>query len=174
MKIVGIDPGLNGAIAILQDRRAEIFPCPVITIRPKSRKRDFLPAEMARLIPNDAALAVLEKAQAMPKQGTASTFRTGRGFGLWEGILVTKGLPYVIVHPKTWQREFLRDISGDNPKTKSIIAAKRLFPGISLRRNENSRKDDSGFADALLLAAYGHRIFVPKFNKGGIYHGFPI
>jgi len=42
-------------------------------------------------------------------------------------------------------------------KNSSIEVAKRLFPGIDLRRTERSRKDDDGLAEALLMAEYARR-----------------
>jgi hypothetical protein len=52
----------------------------------------------------------------------------------------------------------LEGTQGDDTKQRSIIAAKRLFPEVSLRRTERSRKDDDGISDAILLAEYGRRI----------------
>ena len=46
--------------------------------------------------------------------------------------------------------------AGDT-KQRSVIAAQRLFPGVSLLPTERSRKASDGLADALLLASYGQR-----------------
>ena len=37
----------------------------------------------------------------------------------------------------------------------SILAAKRLYPTVSLKRTERCSNDDDNIADSLLLAAYG-------------------
>jgi hypothetical protein len=80
-----------------------------------------------------------------------------RGFTIWEVACRAKGARFVGVTARQWQKLMHAGLTGDDIKQKSIIAAKRLFPGVSLKRTERCRKDDHGKADAVLIAEYGRR-----------------
>ena len=175
MKILGIDPGKNGFICLINENGfIEAWPTPTLKISKKGNKRGYdVQAMRAILTEADPRVVIIEKQQAMPgvkiggkvvKQGVASSFSTGQGFGLWEGLVVGIGLSYTIVHPRTWQAVCLRDIPGDKTKARSIIAAGRLFPGVDLRKSDRCRVPHDGKADALNLAWYGRWI---RFREGG-------
>jgi crossover junction endodeoxyribonuclease RuvC len=170
MNIIGIDPGKDGAVAKLLSfhgdhelLQTELTPMVKVSKGKKVRMEYDLVA-MRRVLAiamfEGADHVFLEKAQAMTKpgkqkQGVTSMFSFGRGFGLWEGILVGMEIPYTIVHPRTWQKPVHRDITGDDPKGRSLIAAGRLFPGHDFRRSERARIPHSGMVDAALIAWYG-------------------
>jgi crossover junction endodeoxyribonuclease RuvC len=87
---IGIDTGLSGAIAAINAGSLEIMEVmdtPVIT---SEGKRLYDVGGMADAIRHLSllgdAVVILEQAQAMPGQGVSSTFSTGRGFGIWEGV----------------------------------------------------------------------------------------
>ena len=160
MTVIGIDPGLDGYVSLVVGGDTDCQPTPTLRVG-KGGKRDYDVAGMRRILLQWATemgkpnIAVLEKQQAFPGQGVSSTFSTGRGFGLWEGLVAGLGMPYTVVHAKTWQAKLLRDIPGDDTKGRSIIAASRLFPGVDLRKTPQCRKPHHGKADSLLLAKYG-------------------
>ena len=98
---VGIDPGLNGGLAVIYPDEVLVFPTPVTD----GKKREYLEQEMSRLIPAlNGTRAAIEYQQAMPKQGVSSTFQTGMGYGLWRGILAALGISYAIVKPQEWRK----------------------------------------------------------------------
>lgn len=164
---LGIDCGLDGFImGIDANGNLQLAePTPTLKKNKRGNKREYNMAAMrgilkaAEIASSGDLLVVLEKQQAMPGQGVTSMFSTGRGFGLWEGMLVGMGLRYQIVHPRTWQKIMLRDVPGDNTKTRSILAAERLFPSVDLRKNGRCRTPHDGKADALLMAEYGKRTY---------------
>lgn len=96
----------------------------------------------------------LEHVGAMPGQGVTSMFSFGENFGFIKGLLAANELPYELVRPQKWKKEF--GISGKN---QSVEVCKRLFPSVSLRRTEKCRKDHDGMAEALLMAEYARRYF---------------
>ena len=105
----------------------------------------------------------VEKSQPMPPivkgkpmGGSIANFARGCATG-WAWMLTGMDIPYQLVHPRTWQKVMLAGTNGADTKQRSIIAAQRLFPGVSLLRTPRCRKLDSNFSDALLLAAYGMR-----------------
>jgi hypothetical protein len=160
---IGIDNGLDGAmVALYDDNRTTWFDTPVVNLGKKGkRKRAYAVAEMTRLLKPVRTLDVrvfLESAQAMPKQGVSSTFKTGLGFGLWQGICAGLGLSYEIVHPRTWQKVMLRDVPGGETKDRSMAKCQQLFPDIPLMKPRGRVLSMDGRADAALIAAYGMRV----------------
>ena len=105
------------------------------------------------MVPSELAVACVEHVGAMPGQGVTSMFNFGQNFGYIKGLLEAFQIPYELVRPQKWKKEF--GITGD--KNSSIEVCKRLFPGVSLRRTERFRKDDDGMAEALLMAEYARR-----------------
>jgi crossover junction endodeoxyribonuclease RuvC len=157
MIYIGIDPGLGGAVAIIDGTNVKLFDVPT-ALTGKGTKRDYLIANMAILLKYPSvyhqSFCVLEAVHSMPKQGVASSFSFGRGLGIWEGILSAYDIPYAKVAPQTWKKAMLGDMPRDN-KDSSRIAATRLFPNAS---DMLARKKDDGRAEALLMAEYGRRI----------------
>lgn len=100
-------------------------------------------------------IACLEHVGPMPKQGVTSTFHFGECFGFIQGVLKASDIPFELVRPQKWKKEF--SITRD--KNTSIEVCKRLFPDVSLKRTEKCKKDDDGLAESLLLAEYARRKF---------------
>jgi crossover junction endodeoxyribonuclease RuvC len=100
---IGIDPGLSGAVAAINAGSLEVLEVmdtPVVT---SEGKRLYDIGGMADAIRRVSlfgdAVVILEQAQAMPHQGVVSTFATGRGFGIWEGVLSALDVPFRTVRP---------------------------------------------------------------------------
>ncbi|MEW6482865.1 MAG: hypothetical protein AB1397_07745 [bacterium] len=173
MIYIGIDPGITGAIAI-NDDKIEVHPMPTIAISKTKRdynihkivkifidiKKDLLiyPLSTFSTFIPPKIFVVIEEGGVMPKEGRVSSYKTGRGLGIIEGIVSALQLPFVKVKPCTWKREMLKDCAGDDPKGKAILQAERLFPEVSLYRTDKCKKPDHNYADALLLMEYGRRI----------------
>ena len=141
MTYIGIDPGKDGALAVL----CEGGLVSVVPFYPDAYK-----AAIRAL--NGPAMAVLEHVGAMPGQGVTSMFSFGENFGYLKGLLEAFEIPYELVRPQRWKKEL--GISGKN---QSVEVCKRLFPGVSLRKEERSRKDHDGMAEALLMAEFARR-----------------
>lgn len=145
MIFLGIDPGKSGAIAIIYENGdAEVAPydeAALVDIIHKIK------------ISEKPVRCCLERVNSMPKQGVVSTFTFGVNFGFIQGALTTGGIPFELVAPQKWKKEF--GVTAD--KNLSIDVAKRLFPSVSLKRTERSYKDNDGIAEALLMAEYARR-----------------
>ena len=142
MTYVGIAPGAKGAFAMLDTGTVDVLPLDM----------EEFTAAMRRLDPKQTRV-VLEHVSAMPGQGVVSMFTFGTGWGRIMGVLEALRIPYELVKPQKWKKAF--SVTGD--KNSSIAVAKRLYPGIDLRRTERSHKDDDGLAEALLMAEYARR-----------------
>lgn len=153
MIFVGIDPGKCGAVAEIRVTATEVWPIPM------NGDRYNLNNILGMLPAIGKCFAVIEQSQPMPKQGVKSCYTIGYGFGILEMALVANGIMYQTVRPNEWKRVMLNGVAKGDKKAMSIQAAKRLFPDVSLKRTERSRKDDDGFAEALLLAEFARRIY---------------
>lgn len=157
--LLGIDPGLSGAVVALCDYGVSFYDAPTIEVaKGKGKKREYDVAAMrAILCEHDLTkcFAVLERSQAFPDQGAVSNFTTGHGYGLWRGLLVGLGIAYETVHPRTWKGAM--GLDGD--KAKSFLLAKQLFPGVADQFKKPKGRVDSldGRAEALLLCEWARR-----------------
>lgn len=151
MKVfIGIDPGKDGAMAILGYRDA-----PILVPFDEDGYASWLRC-LALVTRNDIGGRVscaVEHVGAMPGQGVTSCFSFGRNFGFILGLLTAFCHPYELVRPQKWKREF----SCTSDKNTSIEVAQRLFPGVDLRRTPQCRKPHDGICEALLLAEWGKR-----------------
>ena len=153
MRVIGIDPGLSGAVAILENNKViNIFDIPVMT-EGKKNKRQLNSAQLVRLlndnIPNKEEVSVIvEQVNAMPGQGVTSMFNFGQTFGAIKGICAALGLPIFFVRPSKWKKHFeLINSSKDSSRTKVI----EMYPSLS---NELSKKKDVNKSDAILIARF--------------------
>ena len=150
---VGIDPGIRGAIAAINSTTLEVIEVTDTPVVEGIYDISGMAAVIRHLSLLGVAVVTLEQAQAMPGQGVTSTFSTGRGFGVWEGILGALDVPYRVVRPSVWTKKVLAGVSGEG-KERSIRFALQMFPGCGLTPT-GSRKPRDGRADALSLAYYG-------------------
>ncbi len=151
----GIDPGLQGAIAMIYENgKVTLIDTPIMeTTKGGKSKNDYLPGQMAEILRNHARCHVfVESVHAMPGQGATSMFRFGYGCGLWDGIIAALGIPLTKVTPQAWKKELM---AGMKDKDAARIRAQELFPACV---KDLSRKKDCGRADALLIAEFGRRL----------------
>ena len=126
MKIIGIDPGLSGGIAILKENKVlNLFDMPVMS-EGKKNKRQLNSAQLANLIKkniktNEDVAVVVEQVNAMPGQGVTSMFNFGQSFGAIKGVCAALEVPIYFVRPSKWKKYLdLINSSKDASRTKVI------------------------------------------------------
>lgn len=153
--LIGIDPGLSGALALLINGAAiRVDDMPTVS---ENRSRTVAPAILADLLremlkaapAGGRAMVFIERVASMPGQGVASSFVFGKAAGVAEGVVGALGLPYRLVTPGVWKRR--ANLLG-KPKDASRALALTLYPEMSLAL---ARKKDNGRAEALLIARFG-------------------
>ena len=145
--VVGIDPGLKGGIALLgDDGGASALPMPLIGSKPD------IDTLRSILLEHSPKVVVLEKVHSMPKQGVASTFKLGLGYGMIQGALQALGVPFVLVTPQTWKKYVLEGTKKD--KDAAVEYVVQRYPWVDLKPGQK-RKAHDGMADALCIATYG-------------------
>uniref|UniRef100_A0A1J3CGR8 Holliday junction resolvase MOC1, chloroplastic n=1 Tax=Noccaea caerulescens TaxID=107243 RepID=A0A1J3CGR8_NOCCA len=160
--IIGIDPDLSGALALLKidhilgSSEAQVFDTPHLPVLFGKRVRKRLDAksilELIRSleIPSGSR-AYIEQSIPFPKDGKQGWYSGGFGYGLWIGTLVASGFSVVPVPSSVWKKHF-QLAGGNSTKDDSRRVATELFPSLS---SQLKRKKDHGRAEALLIAAYG-------------------
>ena len=153
MKIIGIDPGLSGGIAVLENNKVlNIFDMPVMS-EGKKNKRQLNSAQLVCLIKeniknNEEVVVIVEQVNAMPGQGVTSMFNFGQTFGAIKGICAALSLPIFFVRPAKWKKHFeLINSSKDASRTKAI----EMYPKLA---NQLAKKKDVNKSDAILIARF--------------------
>jgi len=139
MIIFGIDPGVSGAICVLNKRKiVEVYEMPTM-IDGKKNKRQVNGAEVTNIFLKELgyekkeAKVVVEHVNAMPGQGVTSMFNFGQSFGVIKGICAALRLPVYFVRPVKWKKYFnLIKTNKDASRTKVI----EIFPNISSKISE--------------------------------------
>jgi crossover junction endodeoxyribonuclease RuvC len=157
--LVGIDPGLTGAVALVDDKGnlISVQDTPVLEVKRGSKDRTvYCDSLMATILTafkdlGDIRMVGLEQLHAM-KEGTSSNFSCGLGSGLWRGIIAALRLPMVLIPPRTWKKAL--GLPTGAQKGESLERALRLYPTAPL-----SLKKHHGRADAILIAEHVRRQF---------------
>lgn len=151
MYIVGIDPGITGAIALIKDTESEVY------IRIWDFENKSFMEVLSRLTKLRKFLILIEKQQAMPKQGVSSTFKIGENYGWWQGYLAGLGLPFTAVTAREWQKVMYKGIPANvEKKERSLEAVRRLFPDLTPKYF--TLKKHHHRADALLIAEFCNQL----------------
>ena len=153
MIIIGIDPGLSGGIAVIDNNKViDLFDMPVMADGKKNKKQ-LNSALLAKLIKektsnSSESAVIVEQVNAMPGQGVTSMFNFGQTFGAIKGICATLELPIFFVRPSKWKKHFeLSNSSKDASRTKEI----EMYPHLA---QELSKKKDVNKSDAILIARF--------------------
>ena len=153
MKIIGIDPGLSGAIAVLHNKKViNMYDMPVMA-EGKKNKRQLNSSQLVNIIKenineDEEAIVVVEQVNAMPGQGVTSMFNFGQTFGAIKGVCAALKLPIFFVRPSKWKKHFeLINSSKDASRTKVI----EMYPTLS---GQLAKKRDVNKSDAILIAKF--------------------
>lgn len=146
--ILAIDPGLSGAVALVEDGALRaVFDMPVMGA---AGKRFVNGAMLAHLIRKSGTpdIAIIEDVHAMPGQGVVSMFTFGESKGVARGVVAALGIPERMVRPAVWKK----DMGLGTDKEKARMLAIGRWPGCA---EHFARKKDHGRAEAALLAIWG-------------------
>jgi len=153
VKYLGIDPGIHGGLAIvaIADGTApalvECIDIPVVGTGAKERVdvmaiRNFIDR-------HKPVHALIERAQAMPRQGASSGFKYGRAVGAIEAAIALCAIPMEIIEPSAWKKFY--KLPGKD-KEAARQKALQLFPSAHASL---ARRKDHQRAESALIALYG-------------------
>lgn len=150
MTVMGIDPGMSGAIAYVnRGKLLEVADMPVVA----GSISTALLTQMVRMMPVE--WAAVERVHSMPRQGVATTFKFGVATGM--AVAAAGGLlvPMEEPTPNVWKKSFNLDAD----KEKARLLALKLFPD---RAELFKNKKDHGRAEAALIALWCERLHSPS------------
>ena len=155
MLIIGIDPGISGAICFFENGEIkDVIDMPSMAEGKKNKKQinvsqlfNELEIRVKDLQKKNIAV-VVERVSAMPGQGVTSMFNFGQSYGVIKGICAAMQLPIYFISPSKWKKYFnLIKTSKDASRAKVI----EIFPYIS---SKLQKKKDSNKAEAILIASF--------------------
>jgi crossover junction endodeoxyribonuclease RuvC len=154
MRIVGVDPGIYGAVAVIEiadgidgiaPKLLGVTDIPILGTAAKTRVDAIELRNWIEVYRPD--FAGLERAGSMPRQGVASAFKYGRSAGVIEAVVACLGIPMVLVEPSKWKRAF--HLNSDKEASRQLAIG--LFPHahdqLNLRRHHQR-------AEAMLVALF--------------------
>lgn len=149
-EIVGIDPGQEGGIAVIDSSGIllEIYRMPRTELECCMLIRDISERYTGPRF-------CIERSQAMPGQGVTSMFNYGKGYGALRGAILVLGNTLEDVSPLKWKNAIIGKNTGGD-KALSIAKAQLIFPGIELIPGR-CRTPQDGMAEAALIAEWARR-----------------
>jgi crossover junction endodeoxyribonuclease RuvC len=154
--VIGIDPGIGGALALLSRDEDLIDVADMPVLRDGSGGRAAVNAPLlAELLARWYAREVVcEFVAARPKEGAVGAFSFGRSRGVVEGACAVLGLPIRFLTPPSWRRTIGLPPDRDGAKDAARSEAIRRWPAKAALF---ARAKDDGRADAALIAVAGLR-----------------
>lgn len=159
---MGIDIGLSGAIAVIDDKNIFTYKMPLI-----AGKLD--PNELYMLIGSFKSThkdlhICFEKLGVIFGSSKQTAFSMGYQMGIVEAFCVAKKIPYTAVRAVDWQKEMFKHTtvinkpgkSSKDTKAMALVTIKKLFPDLTLTFNKEVKPND-GLVDAVLIAEYARR-----------------
>ena len=161
--ILGIDPGLQGALALYYTRPESMPDTPRVVLfdMPQAETKGIdapqlanIISEIHSLVPEGCTLlAVVENVHSRPRQ--AGAFNFGLSVGIIHGILAAYGIEFHLVSPAQWKPAMGLGRIGDETQSQTKDRARALAakhsPALAA---QFKRKKDDGRAEALLIAVY--------------------
>ena len=166
MVVIGIDPGLTGALALMDHhglQAVQDMPTMQRALALGTVKNQVNAAAVTQLLKEwtrehsrNEILVVLEHQRPIhfpgaKPQGSSSVFSLGHTTGILEGVVVALGFPHREVTPQTWKKAL--GLPG-GAKNKGVVRAKaqRLYPEAPL-----TRVMDHNRAEAIMIARWGYQ-----------------
>lgn len=156
MIVAGIDPGLSGAVAILDHDGSllNVFDLPTVEeAHGKSTRSRIAPALLQDELIGDVRIGVcfVEHVTASPQMGVVSAFRFGGAHEAVLAVLACCGIRTELVRPQVWKKAFGLNNEGEVSRARAL----ELWPNNS---DWFKRKMDHNRAEAALIAEYGRRV----------------
>ena len=159
--IIGVDPGLNGGIAVMQENGEILHYCKmpikqerVLTGTKKKIRRMIDVATIAGIMAQyEPTNIFIERANARPGQGVVSMFTFGMGYGMILGLAMAMegAICTDIVQPQRWQKQVLSGLEHiEDTKLRALAKLQELYPELDTTHD--------GIVDAIMIAEYGRQM----------------
>lgn len=145
--IWGIDPGVNGALALFDPIKGTLHVEDIKTVKINNRK-DIVPSLLCDQLKQQHCPIYIEHVGSMPGNSGRSMFTFGKTYGVILGVAAGLQMPVTTVTPQVWMRK----VGKKKGKEGSRQRAFQLFPAYA---SSFARVKDHDRADAALIAYYG-------------------
>jgi hypothetical protein len=154
MRVAGIDPGVSGAIALIDDSERIVADLPTVSV---GTTKQVDPVALSQLLGAWAPeRVVIEDNRANGGNGSIANFSMGLSMGLCIAVISLGGYPLIRCKPQEWQRSVgLATVPAKQRKPASAMRARELFPALAPTLQ---RVADHNRAEALLIAEHGRRM----------------
>lgn len=156
MRVIGIDPGVEGAAALIADAGVAVFDLPVAQYG--ATKQISGPLLTALLVMLEPDQVVIEDNRASPQSRTSgkTNYSMGLSMGVCIGVVGALGIPLDRLSPRTWQRVMgMATVPAAERKEAARQRAIELWPNLATEGL--TRKKDHNRAEALLIAEAARR-----------------
>lgn len=159
MRFLGLDPGLSGAVALIDEDAKVLWLDDMPTLKLTKSKReldtrefcDWLEGEAGCMLTTRSPIrATIEMPGVRPGQSAQSGVKTGIGWGQLVGVLVALKIPHEVVTPQRWQKAILGKVEKGAAKDRSRAFCQREYPSADLGKRKTQDR-----SDALCIARYG-------------------
>lgn len=150
--ILGIDPGMSGALSIWDGKELMVYDMPTFEIKKGKTLRKRIDISRLKSIVETCDYdthVFIEQVSAQPGNGAAAAFTYGFGCGVIEAVIQCCGLSFTYVLPQVWKKAMQCPKDKDGARQR----ASQLLPNYA--HNWDCKKDD-GRAEAALIALYGY------------------
>lgn len=153
MRILGVDPGRNGALALLTDqgRTLRVVDLPVLVVKRGNGTKGELDAFALHDLLSEMApdVCYFEKVAGQRGDGVSAAFNFGEITGACKMACILTGARFIPVTPPAWKRAMkLIGAAKDDSRAKAM----QLWPENA---SDFRRQKDDGRADAALIAEHG-------------------
>ena len=154
MIILGVDPGLSGALAFYDTERGDLDLVDMPTLKAGTGGKRVIDIHaLHREVSSRADFvdhAFVEFVGTRPGEGAVGAFSFGEGYGALKGVIVANGVPCTFVRPAVWKKALGVPAAKDGARAR----ASQLMPAHAAKWQ---RVKDDGRSEASLIALWGAR-----------------
>ena len=158
-RIIGIDPGNQGAIVISDPDANTRVIIDMPTLKPKKKGGEIPDLELIIKFLDEKTtsddLVVMETPQKRPTilgSNVQANYLAGYYTALFVVLFRLRGMKYRLVPPKRWQLHYGISSEGGDTGKQAYCVASKLYPTAELRGPRGGIKD--GRCDAILIMDY--------------------
>jgi hypothetical protein len=162
MSVLGIDIGVSGALALLDQfgELQDVWAMPCLRDGPKNRQTINAPLLAELVYRSHARRAFVERVGPRPMEGAVGAFAFGNCAGVIRGCLAAASIPAVYIQPAQWKRVVGIPPGKDGAKDAARALALSRWPHMAAHFKH---KNDDGKAEAALIAVAGMLRFSDAF-----------
>jgi hypothetical protein len=150
MIVLGIDPGLNGAIVVMNESQKILYKSVTPIIIDEYDKKFVDVIAISKIIQEyEPNTLVLEKAN------TVSAFTSGKNWGALWSLFTLTGKKVILVSPRVWASfTHLPESTIEDAKERSLEAVKYYFPDEDFKKSSRCKIQHDGIVDAVLITRW--------------------